>query len=237
MISTMETNRGAISKGEITASVRYCVTYTSCLDCFLGGGLARLWATHERNVLWKSLPLKGKATDCKSVAPQQLKLSSSSSENVIKEPPPKPPGRGVVVVFEDEEEEVTKEKALKDAPPLRADQSTRHSFVTPLLGETPSGDALRFPSATRGGGLEDVCGAGQPDAAPDVYEQLLARAHECGRPASDAEDVQEGWRNGKIRDRLATFDYRERKGSHPSLEDAKREAARKTRWEKYEQRW
>jgi len=36
MISTMETNRGFISKGEITASVWYRVTYISCLDCFHG---------------------------------------------------------------------------------------------------------------------------------------------------------------------------------------------------------
>ena len=156
-----------------------------------------------------------------------------SSENLLKEPPPKPP-RGVVVVFKDEEgEEVTKEKAVENAPPLRAKQSrSRSSFVTPPLGENPSGFDQRFPSATRGGD-QDERSARQPDAVLDVHEQLLARAQECGRPASDAEDVQEGWRNGKIRDRLATFNYREQKGSHPSLEDARRKEAGKTRWEKY----
>src|SRR5262249_52963341 len=45
-----------------------------------------------------------------------------SSETTHQEPPPKPP-KGVVVVFDFEEEEVTKEKTLKDAPPLKADQN------------------------------------------------------------------------------------------------------------------
>ena len=149
------------------------------------------------------------------------------------QPPPKPP-KGVVVVFDFEEEEVTKEKTLKDGPPLRAKQSRRRSsFVTPASGENPSGFAPRFPSATRGGDLEDRCSVGQPDAVPDVHEQLLARARECGRPVSDAEAVQDDWRNRKCWNRIATFDYREEHGTHPSQEDAKREAAKKTDWTKY----
>ena len=154
------------------------------------------------------------------------------SGNLIKEPPPKPP-EGVVVVFDFEEEEVTKEKALEDAPPLKADQTPRRSSVTPHLGKNPLGFAPRFGSATRGGDLEDRCSVGQPDAVPDVHEQLLARARECGRPVSDAEAVQDDWRNRKCWNRIATFDYREEHGTHPSQEDAKREAAKKTDWTKY----
>jgi len=156
-----------------------------------------------------------------------------SSETTYQETTPKAP-EGVVVVFDFEEEEVTKGKTLKDAPPLRAKQSRRRSsFVTPASGENPSGFAPRFPSATRGGDLEDRCSVGQPDAVPDVHEQLLARARECGRPVSDAEAVQDDWRNRKCWNRIATFDYREEHGTHPSQEDAKREAAKKTDWTKY----
>ena len=151
------------------------------------------------------------------------------------QPPPKPP-KGVVVVFDFEEEEVTKEKTLKDAPPLRADQSTRHSFVTPLLGENPSGFAPRFPSATRGG-LEDGCSA--PDAAPDILERLQALARERGLPQSDAEAVHDDWlKDHQLRDAESLFEYRHKKGWLPSqlkvsLEVA-REAARKARWERYQ---
>jgi len=64
----------------------------------------------------------------------------------------------------DEEEEVTKESAEKAARNVPANSN---SFVTPAPEKKTRGDAPRFPPGTRGGGLEEVCGAGQPDAAPD----------------------------------------------------------------------
>jgi len=147
-----------------------------------------------------------------------------------------PPEGGVVVDFDFEEEEVTKEKTLRDAPALKADQPRSHSFVTPLLGENPSGFAPRFPSATRGG-LEDGCSA--PDAAPDILERLQALARERGLPQSDAEAVHDDWlKDHQLRDAESLFEYRHKKGWLPSQlkvsREVAREAARKARWERYQ---
>ena len=147
------------------------------------------------------------------------------SGNLIKEPPPKPP-KGVVVVFDFEEEEVTKEKTLKDSPPFEAGEPTRHSFVTPPLGKKARGDAPRLESATRGGGLEDGCGAGQPDAAPYTLEGVSALARELGLSRSEGRDIYQGWVNGEFHNPLAIV-------RHRAKNEAAREAARKTRWERY----
>ena len=200
----------------------------------------RCVAPPEREVMvsyqiGQAVPSDGTQSPIRGDTESHYSYQGLSSETTHQEPPPKPP-KGVVVVFDFEEEEATKEKTLKDAPPLRADQSTRHSFVTPLLGENPSGFAPRFPSATRGG-LEDGCSA--PDAAPDILERLQALARERGLPQSDAEAVHDDWlKDHQLRDAESLFEYRHKKGWLPSqlkvsLEVA-REAARKARWERYQ---
>jgi hypothetical protein len=149
-----------------------------------------------------------------------------SSETTHQEPPPKPP-KGVVVVFDFEEGEVTKEKALKDAPPLMAKQSrSRSSFVTPPSGENPSGFDLRSTSATRGGGLESRRSAGEPDAAPYTLEGVSTLARELGLSRSEGRDIYQGWVNGEFHNPLAIV-------RHRAKNEAAREAARKTRWEQY----